>query len=784
MPSDQETPIAAKSCRRPCVRIQYRTKTISLLESPPSMAETRGGSSASKTQAEYWKAQAMRNSRELQATKTEVAELQRQLRGSEQTLEQQLKRNDEVSEALVSVTEKLQHWEAKLADVEQQLHHSHASAGELEMEVQRGQARARELEQQLQCSQARAGYLEQQLQRSQARAGDLEQQVQDLQARADAAETALAEKEKALAEKEKISAEKEVALAELRAQRSDQHACRGCAGELERRQGRAAAAQAEHTAAGRQIPSGEGGHQLAGRRGQVAQGQRTVEDLQAEVEGLLQENAKRCAAKANNTHAWWDGQHMGICQPPPNTVPEAPSINAEVEGTVAGRGTGKAGASVGSYLRAPLDTLWSLLPGRRAADQELLLRCITTQDLGFHDRRPVAACLLFLSMLHWRSFEDERTDIFNKLLVATRSAVEARVDDISVLAYWLCNMLTLHNLMEQTLHRRATDIKPPPRILVSSSNSSARHSGARTGCTSLGTRLELIEACAQTSCFMFDVWTMVEKLFMLIADIMTKSVIPLLLLCIRAPAENQDGGNAVGAAVGTGTPAGLYSTVLDASVVPPWHQLTDKLTQQLQALQANCLPVFLVQRLFTRLATFLNVQLFNCLLANRECCSLSNGEYMEAGLERLESWTRDAAPDYVGNCWEELKHVRQAVTFLASKHKAKLSRWTDISCKLCPALTSQQLHGIATNYWDDKDGTETLSKEVLEAPAKLSMWSEDDDIDRVFFQDHRLLDHFSNLALVDAELRLCMPAIGLDGIPLPASLRESPSFRFLLGPAR
>eukprot|EP00899_Mesostigma_viride_P016535 jgi/Mesvir1/24883/Mv22111-RA.3 len=714
------------------------------------------------TQAEFRKSQAALNSRASQALNTEVAEKPRGQHETGRTMAELLKRNDEAFETVQFLTGAVRYWQTKF--VEEEAHRELAQARVVDLIVE--------------------------LHRAKARPAALEQLLQDLQARADAAETALAEKEKSLSEKE-------VALAELRAQRSDQ-------------QPRGVAGSAERPVAERYMPSTEGGLLRSGQRGQVAQGERTRKELRAGCD---------------------EGDDM-------------------VEGTVAERGTGKAGPTVGSYLRAPLDTVWSLLPGRRAADQELLLRCITTQDLGFHDRRPVAACLLFRSMLHWRSFEctvmDEDT-IFDKFIVALRSAVEANPDDISVLAYWLSNTLTLLNLMYWTLRTTPNDIKPPQSPPSQSSlNASAAghalhtepHHGAGAGiretlCDRAALAKPVAESClggqlidADWPAFNFqhNLEDIADQLYARMRDTMLREVAQVLPLCFRPkcmpdseeispascsasssslagsdrPSETDDGsiassGSATewssgqGDSVGIDKLVGLYSwtNVVDARLCGPdasvhWCRLIEALLGHLEVLQANCLPVFLVQRLFTRLATFLNVQLFNGLVANRECCSLSNGEYMKAGLERLESWTRDAAPDYVGNCWEELKHVRQAVTFLASKHKAKLSRWADISCKLCPALTPQQLHHIATNYWDDKDGTETLSKEVLAALSKPWMMARDDDCANCtvpMLEDHRA-DVF--LLRIRAEVSTCMPAIGLDGIPVPASLREHRPFQFLM----
>ena len=161
--------------------------------------------------------------------------------------------------------------------------------------------------------------------------------------------------------------------------------------------------------------------------------------------------------------------------------------------------------------------------------------------------------------------------------------------------------------------------------------------------------------------------------------------------------------------------------------------------------------------------------LFNySLLLRRECCSFSNGEYVKAGLDELEHWcfwlTEEVitpsycfnkalrkhlltfftcnCKQYAGSAWDELKHIRQAVTLLIleEKHSRSLTEITDDFCpasfwtlktttcswyhysqvsdKIGPvlwyrqALSMQQLYRISTMYCDDKYGTLGIPPEV------------------------------------------------------------------------
>ncbi len=70
-----------------------------------------------------------------------------------------------------------------------------------------------------------------------------------------------------------------------------------------------------------------------------------------------------------------------------------------------------------------------------------------------------------------------------------------------------------------------------------------------------------------------------------------------------------------------------------------------------------------------------------------------------------------AGPENVGDSWDELKYIRQAVTFLVIGNKPRKAL-EDITRDLCPVLSIQQLYRISTMYWDDKYNTETVSGEV------------------------------------------------------------------------
>lgn len=54
------------------------------------------------------------------------------------------------------------------------------------------------------------------------------------------------------------------------------------------------------------------------------------------------------------------------------------------------------------------------------------MECVT-KDVGFSQGKPVAAFTIYKCLLHWRSFEAERTSVFDRLIQMIGSAIEVLV---------------------------------------------------------------------------------------------------------------------------------------------------------------------------------------------------------------------------------------------------------------------------------------------------------------------------------------------------------------------
>ncbi|MCH90587.1 myosin-H heavy chain-like, partial [Trifolium medium] len=103
---------------------------------------------------------------------------------------------------------------------------------------------------------------------------------------------------------------------------------------------------------------------------------------------------------------------------------------------------------------------------KQQENQELLIRCIA-QHLGFAGNRPIAACIIYKCLLHWRSFEVERTSVFDRIIQTIGHAIETQENN-DVLAYWLSNASTLLLLLQRTLKASGAAGMAPQRRRSSS----------------------------------------------------------------------------------------------------------------------------------------------------------------------------------------------------------------------------------------------------------------------------------------------------------------------------
>ncbi|KAK3000828.1 hypothetical protein RJ639_022262, partial [Escallonia herrerae] len=346
---------------------------------------------------------------------------------------------------------------------------------------------------------------------------------------------------------------------------------------------------------------------------------------------------------------------------------------------------------------------------------------------GFAGSRPIAACIIYKCLLQWRSFEVERTSVFDRIIQTIGHAIESF---------------------------RGT----PQGVNLSFANGGLA-GGVET--------LHQVEAKYPALLFKQQLTAYVEKIYGMIRDNLKKEISPLLGLCIQAPRTSR-------ASLVKGSSRSVASTAAQQALIAHWQGIVKSLGDFLNTLKTNHVPPFLVRKVFTQIFSFINVQLFNSLLLRRECCSFSNGEYVKAGLAELEHWCYNATDEYAGSAWDELKHIRQAIGFLVIHQKPKKTL-DEISHDLCPVLSIQQLYRISTMYWDDKYGTHSVSPDVISSMRVLMTEDSNNAVSSSF-----LLDDDSSIPFSVDDISKSMEQIDISDIEPPPLIRENSGFSFLL----
>ncbi|EYU17957.1 hypothetical protein MIMGU_mgv1a000177mg [Erythranthe guttata] len=404
---------------------------------------------------------------------------------------------------------------------------------------------------------------------------------------------------------------------------------------------------------------------------------------------------------------------------------------------------------------------------RQHEDVDALMECVV-KDVGFSQGKPVAAFTIYKCLLHWKSFEAERTSVFDRLVQMIGSAIEDQ-DSNDHMAYWLSNTSTLLFLLQKSMKPAGTTgtasvRKPQPTSLFGRMTMGFRSSPSTVNFGAASAALETVkqvEAKYPALLFNQQLIAYVEKMYGIIRDNLKKELGSLLALCIQAPRTSK------GSVLRSGRSFGKESHTNH------WQGIIDCLNTLLTTLKENFVPPVLVQKIFTQTFQYVNVQLFNSLLLRRECCTFSNGEYVKSGLAELELWCCQAKDEYAGSAWDELKHIRQAVGFLVIHQKYRIS-YDEIINDLCPVLSVQQLYRICTLYWDDNYNTRSVSSEVISSMRVLMTEDSNNAVSNSF-----LLDDNSSIPFSIDELSNSIEVKDFLDVKPALDLLENPYFHFL-----
>ncbi|CAL5096008.1 unnamed protein product [Urochloa decumbens] len=404
--------------------------------------------------------------------------------------------------------------------------------------------------------------------------------------------------------------------------------------------------------------------------------------------------------------------------------------------------------------------------------QQLLLKYIT-QYLGFSGSKPVAAPLIYYSLLHWRSFEEAKTGVFDSIIQVVNSATEAQ-HDTRGLAYWLSNLSTLSVLLQRSFKVARATVSTPHRRRFScerifqanqTSNSGLAYFSAQSVDGAIG--FHQIEAKYPALLFKQQLVDQIEKVYGMISDRMKKELNPLLESCIQDPRTSYSNQAKVSLSPVSGL--GQQEQLMH------WLNIVKIFNNYLHILRANHVPSILVHKLLTQIFSMVNVQLFNRLLLRRECCSFSNGQYIKDGLTQLKHWCNDVSPEFADSAWAALRHIRQAVDFVVISLKP-IRTWEEIRNDICLALSLQQLERIVGMYWDDLNGSNVTSAEFISSMR--AMLREESNSVSSFSV---LLDDDSSIPFSLEDIARSMPNIDEPSLnDLLPFIRENQSFTFIL----
>ncbi|KAL6326958.1 hypothetical protein AAG906_012642 [Vitis piasezkii] len=431
---------------------------------------------------------------------------------------------------------------------------------------------------------------------------------------------------------------------------------------------------------------------------------------------------------------------------------------------------------------APILTKQRSLTDRQQENHDVLIKCLM-EDKRFDKNRPVAACIVYKALLQWRSFEAEKTNIFDRIIHTIRSSIESQ-ESISNLAYWLSTTSTLLFLVQSTLKASNTPnvtsfrSRNSPTTLFGRMAQGLRSSSFPMGVSSGYSGMvgkpnthSKVEPKYPALLFKQHLTAYLEKIYGMIRDSLKKEISPFLNLCIQAPRSTR-------ARSIRGSSKNIHSNIVakqQASNIH-WQSIVNSLDHTLGIMSENHVPSMITRKIFSQVFSFINVQLFNSLLLRRECCSFSNGEYVKAGLQELEQWCFKAKDEFAGSSWDELQHIRQAVGFLVLHQKPQKSL-DEITNELCLMLSIPQIYRIGTMFWDDKYGTHGLSPDVI---GKMRVLMTEDSINMP--NNSFLLDVDSRIPFSMEEMSRSLIDINLSYVDPPPLLRQRSDFHFLLQP--
>ncbi|MCD7469621.1 hypothetical protein HAX54_008763, partial [Datura stramonium] len=336
------------------------------------------------------------------------------------------------------------------------------------------------------------------------------------------------------------------------------------------------------------------------------------------------------------------------------------------------------------------------------------------------------------------------------------------------MAYWLSNSATLLFLLQHTLKTTDSAPKRPPQptSFFGRMAQSFRSSSANLAIGGLDT-VRQVEAKQPALLFKLQLSAYVEKIYGIVRDNWRRDLSSLLTSFIQASQTSK------------GSSLQSPRKSLDGSSPPtPWDGVMESLNGLLSILKENYVHPVFVQKILNQIFSYINVQLFNSLLLQRECCTFSSGEYVKAGLQEIEIWCGNIKEEYVGSSLDELKHARQAVGFLVINQKSRLTS-EDLTTDLCPILSTQQLYRICTLYWDEDFNTQGVSPDVISSFKDQTKQDASDANANDADNNNFTLEDNSSIPISVEDINSSLKDVDFTGVKPANELLEHAAFQFL-----
>ncbi|KAK6122938.1 hypothetical protein DH2020_043315 [Rehmannia glutinosa] len=203
---------------------------------------------------------------------------------------------------------------------------------------------------------------------------------------------------------------------------------------------------------------------------------------------------------------------------------------------------------------------------RQRESIDALVKCVTL-DLGFSEGKPVAAFTIYKCLVHWRSFEAERTSVFDRLIQIIGSAIEDEANN-DYMAYWLSNTSTLLFLLQQTIKASVSTPRKPPQPTSffgrmaqgfrSSPSSDNLPIGGLDG-------VHQVEAKYPALLFKQQLTAYVEKIYGIIRDNAKKELSSLITSCIQEPrTSREDSLQSSGRSFNNSSPTSNWESIIES----------------------------------------------------------------------------------------------------------------------------------------------------------------------------------------------------------------------------